>query len=643
MIEHQKSSTYRPEIDGLRALAVGLVVSFHFGLPAVAGGFVGVDVFFVISGYLITQKLLAAHDRGGISFRDFYVGRVRRLLPALYTTLLATALGALLVLTPDELSTFGSSLLAAVFSVANLHFWSGAGYWDPGASTHPLLHTWSLSVEEQFYLVWPAFMVAALRMGSRRALYSSFAVAGLGSLLAAEWVLRQRPTTAFFWMPFRVVEFAVGGLAVAADAPSWRDRLRAHRTAAELLSAAGLVSIVASALAFDESTRFPGLGSLPPCLGTVMVIVAHRVRATGALLTNRPAVFLGLVSYSLYLVHWPLRVFFEVLTDRPPGTFEAVGLLVLALISSVALFHFVETPLRQPGRRDADGARPAMRVALKLAGAPAALLAVLAAFLVFSDGLAYRFAGGGSAAVRWSGEKARMDRSARREALCADAEETHCGHYDPQGGNVLILGDSLGVDALNTLAAGYPEKNFILSWRGGCPPLVDVEDIDYQNPRCPVVNERRFAMVRRLPELDAVVLWMGLQPEREALLEQTVESLYRQGRRVVVFGPGPRFTKLLPRIAFEHGSLEGLDAAADPWADRAQYAADERLAPFIEHRGGAYVSQRGFFCPEGAPCRAVTRGGENLLLLDAVHLTAEGAAEFGRALRERYPRLLDES
>ncbi len=259
-------SGYRPDIDGLRCVAVVLVLLFHLNLPFMEGGFIGVDVFFVISGYLITGNILRAGDN--FRWGDFLARRIRRLMPAMWATVAVTVLASAWVMQADAAREASRSALAAVFSVSNVFFWMQSGYWDTGAALKPLLHTWSLGVEEQFYLVWPLLLIARRGIGARHIAALLFALAVLGTA-ASEWAVRETPSTAFFWMPFRVQEFAFGG-ALAATLPT--QRLNLTRLGNEIGVLMGLALIVGSAIVMDETRQAPGLWALPACIGAMLVI-----------------------------------------------------------------------------------------------------------------------------------------------------------------------------------------------------------------------------------------------------------------------------------------------------------------------------------------------------------------------------------
>ena len=332
---------YQPEVDGLRALAVMAVLFFHAGFSVFGGGFTGVDVFFVISGYLITRILIDSCQAGSFSFTRFMVRRIARLYPALLFTLLLCLVLGFLVFSPGDYISLAESTIYAFFSVSNIKFWLGAGYFDTSSETNPLLHTWSLGVEQQFYLVWPFIVYGAYRLNARL-LPWVLALSGLLSLLASQWYTQVDPSANYFLTPFRVFEFAIGGLLVFAVR-----RFVLANVWQELIMLAGYALLAWGVFMFDKTTAFPGFNALVPALGAALCIFASGARYAGWLLRNRLAVFIGLISYSVYLIHWPLIVFYKYYIYRPLVPAEQLALVVLPLFLGYAMYVWVENRYRR--------------------------------------------------------------------------------------------------------------------------------------------------------------------------------------------------------------------------------------------------------------------------------------------------------
>ncbi|RYE58375.1 MAG: acyltransferase, partial [Sphingobacteriales bacterium] len=343
---------YLPHIDGLRAFAVLSVIFFHFAVPGFEGGFIGVDIFFVISGFLITRLIVVEiSSTGQFNFLHFYKRRIQRLLPALFFVFSLSLIAATLLLTPETLAEFGSSLVAAVLSVSNIFFWLQSGYFDTASHLKPLLHTWSLSVEEQYYLIWPAFIVLVWR--AKSVFYKVIPVILMGLMsfyLNYYCVHKAEPgfgSTIFFLAPARVFEFTIGALGVFFIG----NRYLRHRTQ-ELMAVAGMVLIIISLLRLNSTSIFPYVNALLPCLGALLIILAQDSKLVRLLLMNKFTVNIGLISYSLYLVHWPIYVFTKYIWLNVSSLFFIAAMLASSLVLAFFIYRFIETPYRRMNTRN---------------------------------------------------------------------------------------------------------------------------------------------------------------------------------------------------------------------------------------------------------------------------------------------------
>lgn len=329
---------YRAEVDGLRALAVVPVILFHAGFSLFSGGFVGVDVFFVISGYLITLVILDSIDDGGFSFLDFYERRARRILPALFVVIVFCTALSFFIMMPSQLKDFSGSIVATSLFFSNIFFWKDSGYFDAAAEEKPLLHTWSLAVEEQFYLFFPFFLIFCLRRGNKFALWAIFLMAVL-SLLVSEWGWRHERLANFYLMPSRVWELLIGSISAFVT--------RRNPDKSDTLSCLGVLGIVFSVFFYDKDTPFPSIYAILPVLGSALVLIfSGSDTVVTRILSAKPIVGVGLVSYSAYLWHQPLFAFSRVwfLTDPPQ---YVMGLLsVASLVLATLSWWVVERPFR---------------------------------------------------------------------------------------------------------------------------------------------------------------------------------------------------------------------------------------------------------------------------------------------------------
>ncbi len=335
---------HRAEIDGLRAIAVVSVILFHAGFSLFRGGFVGVDVFFVISGFLITTIIISELEDGNFSIVKFYERRARRILPALFLVLLVCLPLSWLWLLPQDMVGFSQSLIAVSTFVSNVLFWRTSGYFETGVELKPLLHTWSLAVEEQYYVIFPVFLMLAWRLGKRWILVL-LAVAALGSLAAAQWASAVKPAAAFYLLPTRGWELLVGTF--VAFRLSRSGGPLANRSANEAGAWIGLILLAIAILAFGKATPFPSVYALVPTLGTALIILcATSETSVGKLLGSRAFVGLGLISYSAYLWHQPLFAFARQRSLDQPGPLLFGALAVASIFLAYISWKYVETPFR---------------------------------------------------------------------------------------------------------------------------------------------------------------------------------------------------------------------------------------------------------------------------------------------------------
>jgi len=371
---------YRREIDGLRAVAVVPVILFHAGFNGLSGGYVGVDVFFVISGYLITTILIGELEQGNFTIARFYEGRARRILPALFFVMLCCIPFAWLWMLPSELKDFSQSVVSVVFFVSNFLFWREQGYFAPAAEIKPMLHTWSLAVEGQYYLLFPIFLMLAWRFGRKRVFWSICVIAAI-SLAANEWGWRNKPSANFYLAPTRAWEFLVGSMCAF-----WLSNRQ--QLPNSWLSSIGLTLILFAIICYDDTTPVPSVYALAPVLGSALFIVYGGAGTwTAKLLSLRAFTGLGLISYSAYLWHQPLFAFARIRSIPEPAPHLMAALAVLSFVLAYVSWRYIEKPFRN----NHSPILPTRLAVFAASGGVAAAFVAVGLVGYFSDGFPKRF------------------------------------------------------------------------------------------------------------------------------------------------------------------------------------------------------------------------------------------------------------
>lgn len=569
---HPAGARYRPDVDGLRAIAVLAVVAYHYGVPGFGGGFVGVDVFFVISGYLITSLIHAEMRTGHFSLLNFYVRRVRRIFPALFVMLAVASVVAAWLLFPDDFRRFGYSLRATAVFATNFQFLGQVNYFHVASIQRPLLHLWSVAVEEQFYLIFPALLLAA-HTHSRRWLGVIVGVLLAASFVFAQWAVHHAPGWAFYLLPSRMWELMVGGALALAGLHAPQSRwLR------EGVGLIGLALIAYAVFIFTRHTDFPGANALYPCIGAALLIYAGTGEASFVKqgLSAGPMVFTGLISYSLYLWHWPIFVFAHYYLYRAPTPLETGLCFALAVALSVLSWRFVEKPLRR-GTLSWPRAMP-----FGAGAATIALSIVCASAIIVTKGVPARFA----PPVQRMLAEAHDDDGMLADCFglpLKDVNATRLCRFGASRGIVpsfILWGDS-HADAILPAVRDVAKKNGREGYFAGqpsCAPLLGVARPD--TPYCYAFNNKVLAIIKAHPELKIVILMArwgknadgkaygdeghGFVPiydkkahahkpaDNAAIftrgLKRTVDALRKLGRKVVLVGPVPEIGWPVPLV-----------------------------------------------------------------------------------------------
>lgn len=618
---------YRRDIDGLRAVAIVPVVLYHVGIPGFSGGFVGVDVFFVISGFLITGLLQEDLRQGRLSLVRFYERRIRRIIPALFAMIATVCVAGYAVLLPSDLMATAISCLAAMFFVANLYFKSKAGYFDTTAITKPLWHTWSLSVEEQFYIFFPLMLMGVWRFRPQWTVRLLVAI-GTVSFVAASYETFAHSKAAFYVMPLRIWELLAGSL-VALRAPR-TGRPDALRTWADGVA---LLLILVPAVTYDAGLPFPGLAAAPPVIGTALLLRQRQGQATlvQRFLQTGPMRYFGLVSYSLYLWHWPVIVFatYYIYPVAPSLAFRA-ALIAVAIAIATASWRLIEQPFRRP--------KAATRIFV-----PFATTAVLATVLAIANlapiltrGTPRRFpvvarwdAFGADHNPRSPGCLARVDRPIPVDRRCTYGDTA----VPPR---IAIWGDSSSVELALAIgdALGKQHQSMLEFSFAGCAAAMGLTRVG----GCVERNDQALALIVGDKKIEDIILTAlyavygyegasGQTPDAsafEAGLRDTVTRLVAAGKRVWIVYPVPTPDVDTPRVAALY-ALRGLHPQ-DFRTSRAAFERDNhRAAAFLDTLLGDRVKKLDLTPALCDKTSCAIAAGDNLLYFDAIHLSVAGA------------------
>ncbi|MFZ0266647.1 acyltransferase family protein [Caulobacter sp.] len=658
---------YRADIDGLRAIAVLSVVVYHAGqncgLHWLPGGYIGVDIFFVISGFLITNLIVNDLEGSRFSLVDFWNRRIKRIFPALFVVLATTALAAYFVLIPSEFAAFGRSLQATALFFSNVYFANQIGYFAGGAEDQPLLHTWSLSVEEQFYIIWPVALWALVKLGLRRWLLLIIALGWIGSFALSVWFLPSKPEGVFFLLPTRAWELLTGALLAVARLPAPKSRV-----VSELASAVGLALIGYALITYKAAvTPFPGANALAPCLGAALMIYGgSREGSLGnRLLSLRPMVFVGLISYSLYLWHWPLLVLPRLYLLRPLTPVEAVGLMLVAAALAYLSLILVERPIRSI----AWGRVFKVPKPVVLGAAGYAAVALIGGTFAATKGLAF------TASERTLHAQAGLKPELERLGKCfQNPRRVNMKAFDacemklagnPSNGGVWLMGDSHAGSLFPAVVDAVQPKFARLHYRlmASCSPLSGVDIINMNSPGGGLQNCRRYTdamldVIARDQTSKYVVLagrWNSytradpiyLQrpgggpltheetiKQLEYAIDRTVRKLTDAGKIVILIDPVPEYARNEAKCFVRAVSMSRdaqLCAEAGAEVRERSRVSEEVIARVVARNPSVrLVETKSVLC--GSDRCAAWRGDE-LLYVDHNHLTARGARLLAPAIR----------
>jgi len=616
---------YRPDIDGLRAVAVLPVVLFHLHISLVSGGFVGVDVFFVISGYLITSLISAEMSDGTYSIMNFYVRRARRIFPALFVMCAATALFVFLFCLPSDLRRFGGSLAAATLFSSNFYFNVSADYFAADADTQPLLHTWSLAVEEQFYILFPLLLLL-LRRRFARWEKQIVIVLLLLSLVFSAWLVQIDRTGAFYLPHARAWELLMGALLALGAVPAIRSR-----TLAAVLGILGLALIAGSVLFYKESMLFPGLAALAPCVGAALIIHAGSDPSlpVSRLLSMAPVRFIGLISYSLYLWHWPIDVISRYVAFwygwDPDVKPHKLVVLALSFACAILSWRFVEKPFRR---------RPYRFGSVSMLTGSGTAMAALAALSLALYPLSLRFWDMPPAAqkvlamldVRSSGSQKNCFLVPPKTDDFRLFDQAHCLAFSDTKQNWLLMGDSQAADLWVGISTVNPEINLLQATASGCRPYPTTTG----EKRC--TDLMQFLYTQFIPKhrFDTILVSARWSPGNIDNIKKIVDVLKPYAGRVVIVGPHVEYKHDLPWLLVA-GMLKNDSTIVERARTKKQRRVDRMFADQL--RGYAsYVSLYHAICPQDR-CQVTNQDGVPLAF-DYGHLTPSGSLFVAQRFRK---------
>jgi peptidoglycan/LPS O-acetylase OafA/YrhL len=616
---------YRKEIDGLRALAVLPVILFHAGFSWFSGGYVGVDVFFVISGYLITSILLKDLALEQFSFFNFYERRARRILPALFFVLICSMPFAWYLLTAEQFRDYSQALIAITLFSSNILFWLKSGYFSPASEENPLLHTWSLGVEEQFYLIFPVILLLAWRFGKKPTLHFVLFLS-LASFLLAEWGWRNHPTPNFYLLPTRAWEIGAGVIC----ALILHDKKVLPNSP---LSFTGLMLIVFSIFLYDSTTPFPSFYALAPVLGTCFIILfASKDVLTGKFLSEPLLVGIGLVSFSAYLWHQPLFAFARIISLNPLSP-VFMGFLSA---SSIGLAFFSWKYIEKPFRGKQVASKGKLIYSFSLLGL--ILFASAGLWGIWTGGAEFRLS---TNQLRWASELQEM-RESRSEAIKASEchfsidrdqergvhrflDDWNCiGAPTSNGGRVATYGDSHSADKAAALRALGIDP---LQIGGSHCPIYPVEGMkDY----CEPLFEKLMA-ASKSNNINTIVLsnrFQGVELDESYLLE-AINFWSDNFERVILFTPMPEFFRFDTIYASSGSKAEDLKPTLDNHAIFETSISNIRIPNNV-----MILDTVDVFCGDIIQkCRPIQNN--TSMLIDYGHLSPEGARIFGKRLSYR--------
>ncbi|MDQ6952485.1 MAG: acyltransferase family protein [Mariprofundaceae bacterium] len=638
---------YRAEIDGLRALAIVPVVLFHAGFEIFSGGFVGVDVFFVISGYLITTIILQEKDKDTFSLSNFYERRARRILPALFLVMFASLPLAWLWLLPSEMQDFSQSLFAVITFSSNIYFWNDISYWGTANALKPMLHTWSLAVEEQYYVLFPLFLMLMWKF-RKRWILASFLVLAVLSLLLAQWGAYHKPHATFFLLPTRAWELAIGA-AIAFYFLYRKHETRwilAHKSINEAMGVLGFLMIGYAVYVFDKNVPFPSVYALVPTLGAGFIILFSSSETwVGKVLGSKMLVGVGLLSYSAYLWHQPLFAFARQYSVHPLSDTLLLSLSLAAFILSYFSWRFVEAPFRQRGR---------------VSQKKFVLFAIAGTLFFGCIGLAGHYTQGFPNRVTSSGQslidlEEKVNANHGLSGTCDDGFTLSPDCRTSDAPEIVVWGDSYAMHLVKGILASNPDAKIIQMTKNTCGPFFDIAPIKLPRyskqwaRQCIAFNDQVYAWLQSSETIKYAVISSPFQKylshNQDILLKngeltkgsydftlqtfhESLSKLTAIGITPIIFTPPPatgfNFGQCLTRVDSRGGDLDQCNFTVK---DLSKLQVE--TYKFLSAIGKDYkvIDLKNMICADE---KCVSHLGSSYIYRDSGHLAVEGSQLLGK-------------
>lgn len=606
----RQNNQYRLDIQGLRAIAVLAVVIFHINPNRLLGGFIGVDIFFVISGYLIIGIIWRDLNKDNFSLINFYSRRVNRLFPALFTMTFVISILGYFVFLPEEMNNYAKSLISSLFYISNFYFYSISGYFDSELKFSPLLHTWSLSIEEQFYIVFPLLLWLIYRK-KPKSVIRFFIVIGILSLILSECLLYSDESLSFFSSPSRVWQFISGGLIAI-----YPGTFKLSKVLSDILGLIGLIIIFSCLFLYSEELSFPGINALLPTLATVMVIYSgNNPNLIYKFLSLSPFTFFGKISYSLYLWHWPVIIFYKLTINNTISKIGKLEVLFLSIVLGYLSWRFIE----QLTKNRVIAKRSLKPIVISLSAT--VLVSVIA--VISLDGLPYRY----SKQQLWYSSFMNYGQKYFREGNCFFTtkykdfklfNKQECVVYDENKNNILLIGDSHAAHWYSALATKMNKKTETLSQvtLASCRPLIEYD----VNRMCSDMLDWAYQNLIKTKRFDKIILSAAWDEENLKDLLETITKITEYTDEIVILGPIVSYAQPLPRLLAKYTNKEIFEFSE---YDRIKKADDA----FIEALAGkpvVYISVLNKMCSNGSDC-ITTTDKDVPMQFDRGHLTHEGA------------------